>query len=236
MEAVIRAGIRRFTDETGRLWCALADYFIRSGLFEKARDVYEEGIATVMTVRDFSIVFDAYALYEETMLSAKIELRNDQEADGAAAGSDEFDETSDDIDLRLARLERLMDQRPRLLSLVLLRQNPHNVHEWHKRVKVHRLDSAPPPAHTHTPCLCSLSPHPQLFEDAASKVRVYMEAVKTVDYTKAVGKPHSLWVSFAKLYEAEGVLEEARVVFKKVQCMPCHLRAAVHPRLLGCAV
>lgn len=77
VEAVIRAGIRRFTDETGRLWCALADYFNRLGLFDKARDVYEEGLATVMTVRDFSIVFDAYALVEETMLTAKITLRGE---------------------------------------------------------------------------------------------------------------------------------------------------------------
>ncbi len=31
------------------------------GNFEKARDVFEEAIQTVMTVRDFSQVFDAYA-------------------------------------------------------------------------------------------------------------------------------------------------------------------------------
>jgi pre-mRNA-splicing factor SYF1 len=129
VEGVIRAGIRRFTDETGRLWCALADYFIRLGVFEKARDVYEEGMAAVMTVRDFTIVFDAYALYEETMLAAKIDLRNE-------SVGEESEELNEDIDLRLARLERLMDTRPQLLSLVLLRQNPHNVHEWLKRTKV----------------------------------------------------------------------------------------------------
>lgn len=33
--------------QVGRLWTSLADYFIRQGLFEKARDVYEEGIDTV---------------------------------------------------------------------------------------------------------------------------------------------------------------------------------------------
>lgn len=43
---------------------------------------------------------------------------------------------SDDIDLelRLARFEHLMERRLLLLNSVLLRQNPHNVHEWHKRV------------------------------------------------------------------------------------------------------
>ena len=29
-----------------------------------------------------------------------------------------------------------MERRPELLSSVMLRQNPHNVHEWHKRVKL----------------------------------------------------------------------------------------------------
>lgn len=42
-----------------------------------------------------------------------------------------------DLDLRLARFEHMMDRRPILLSSVLLRQNPHNVHEWHKRVKLY---------------------------------------------------------------------------------------------------
>ena len=43
----------------GRLWTSLADYYIRRGMFERARDVYEEGLTSVITVRDFSLVFDA---------------------------------------------------------------------------------------------------------------------------------------------------------------------------------
>ena len=42
-----------------------------------------------------------------------------------------------ELELRLARLEDLMDRRPLLLNSVLLRQNPHNVHEWHKRVQLY---------------------------------------------------------------------------------------------------
>ena len=62
IEPVIRSGLKRFTDEVttethnqachfynialccvqvGRLWCSLADHFIRLGHLEKARDVYE---------------------------------------------------------------------------------------------------------------------------------------------------------------------------------------------------
>jgi len=47
----------RYTDQLGQLWNSLADFYIRSGLFERARDIYEEAIQTVTTVRDFSQVF-----------------------------------------------------------------------------------------------------------------------------------------------------------------------------------
>lgn len=35
--------------------------------------MYEEAIETVVTVRDFTQVFDAYAQFSETMISAKME-------------------------------------------------------------------------------------------------------------------------------------------------------------------
>ena len=41
-----------------------------------------------------------------------------------------------DLELRVARFERLMNRRPELLSSVLLRQNPHNVEEWLKRAQL----------------------------------------------------------------------------------------------------
>ena len=59
-----------------------------------------------------------------------------------------------------------MERRPVLLSSVMLRQNPHNVHEWHKRVK-----------------LFSGQPHKQIL--------TYTEAVTTVD----VDKVNYYWVS-----------------------------------------
>ena len=124
----------------GRLWTSLADFYIRRGLFEKARDVYEEGLATVITVRDFSLIFDAYTQFEESMLSAKMEAAAEDDgpesADGDGENADDngtdflFKDAGDDLDLRLARLEFLMGRRPELLSSVMLRQNPHSVHEW----------------------------------------------------------------------------------------------------------
>ncbi|KAH9626173.1 hypothetical protein KSS87_017697 [Heliosperma pusillum] len=217
VDAIIRGGIRKFTDEVGRLWTSLADYYIRRRLPEKARDVFEEGMMTVVTVRDFSVIFDAYSQFEESMLALKMENMDldDNEEEEMGEGEDEEDEEDVrwdvdlsvskfekkifkgfwlhddyDVDMRLARLEHLMDRRPELANSVLLRQNPHNVEQWHRRVK--------------------------LFEgNPTRQILTYTEAVRTVDPMKAVGKPHTLWVAFAKLYESHNDLANARVIFDK---------------------
>jgi pre-mRNA-splicing factor SYF1 len=56
----------------------------------------------------------------------------------------------------------------------------------------------------------------KLFEkDPARQVATYVEAVKTVDPMKAVGKPHTLWVAFAKMYEKHNRLDSAEDIFKR---------------------
>ncbi|XP_063304466.1 pre-mRNA-splicing factor SYF1 [Pelobates fuscus] len=179
--AIIRGGLTRFTDQRGKLWCALAEYHTRSGHFEKARDVYEEAIQTVTTVRDFTQVFDSYAQFEESVIAAKMETDSEM-------GREEEDDL--DLELRLARFEQLIERRPLLLNGVLLRQNPHNVHEWHKRVQLYQG-----------------KPH--------EIINTYTEAVQTVDPAKATGKPHTLWVSFAKFYEDNGQIDDARAILQR---------------------
>lgn len=190
VEAVIRGGIRRFSHEVGNLWTSLADYYIRMGHFEKARDIYEEGINTVSTVRDFSLIFDAYSQYEESMLAAKMEAA-EQDDDGDA---EDLEAAETEIDLRMFRLEQLMRRQPLLLSSVLLRQNPHNVKEWQKRINLF--------------CEGELA-------DPGKAIMTYTDAVTTVDPQKATGKPHALWVSFARFYEKHGDMDNTRVIFEK---------------------
>ncbi|XP_043699418.1 pre-mRNA-splicing factor SYF1 [Telopea speciosissima] len=219
VDAIIRGGIRKFTDEVGRLWTSLADYYIRRGLPEKARDIYEEGMMTVVTVRDFSVIFDTYSQFEESTLAyvmEQLDLEEDGDIEDGSMEDNAVEVEGDprldfklseskfktkifrgfwlkdvyDVDLRLARLEHLMDRRPELANSVLLRQNPHNVEQWHRRVK--------------------------LFEGNPTKqILTYTEAVRTVDPMKAVGKPHTLWVAFAKLYEDHKDVANARVIFDK---------------------
>lgn len=65
-----------------------------------------------------------------------------------------------------------------LLSSVMLRQNPHNVHEWHKRVK--------------------------LFQGSVERqIQVFTEALRTVDVEKVRVADASLIESSFKLFSWE---------------------------------
>ena len=180
VDPIIRGGLRRFTDMVGTLWNALADYYVRQGNFEKARDVFEEAVLTVATVRDFSLVFDSYAQFEESALNLALE----------SLGDNPTEDEQIDAEMRMARFEALMDRRPLLLSSVLLRQNPHNCDEWQKRVELYH-------------------------DNEAMMVRTYTQAVTTVDASKAQGKLHTLWLSFAKMYETNDDVNEARAILDR---------------------
>nr|CAD1827711.1 unnamed protein product [Ananas comosus var. bracteatus] len=190
VESVLRSGIRQFTDEVGMLWNSLADYYSRRGLYAKARDVFENGLNAVLTARDFGIIFEGYAQFEQSLLAAKLDA-SDGEVDNGYLDDGEFWlNGGDDTDFLIARIELLFDRRPKLLNCVLLRQNPHNVEQWRRRVT--------------------------LFDgDPSTQVSTYVQALKTVDPMKAAGKPHTLWVDFARMYESRNLLDSAEEVFER---------------------
>ena len=190
VEAIVRSGIERFADQRGKLWSGLATYWITRGNFERARDIFEEGVTTVMTVRDFTLVFDSYAEFEESIIGTLMEA--------AAARSDKgkVNEDADfDLDIRMMRFEQLMDRRPFLVNDVLLRQNPDNVTEWEKRVALWG-------------------------ENKNEVVQTYTDAIAAVQPRKAVGRFHELWTNYAKFYEDGGDLRNARIIMEKAVKVP----------------
>ncbi|KAJ8904211.1 hypothetical protein NDN08_000736 [Rhodosorus marinus] len=184
VNAFIRGGIRAAKEESGDLWVSLAEYYARSGIFERARDVYEEALKSVTTVRDFAVIFDSYSSFEEAMITSKL---------GSIDPNQPDEEKNMDLEILVCRLERLTERRPYLLSSVILRQNPHNVHEWHKRARLYIKH-----------------------EDTVGAVNAYTQAVRTVDPWKAAnGKSHTLWLAFAYFYENHKDLASARKVYEK---------------------
>ena len=202
VDPIIRGGLRRFTDMVGALWNALADYYIRQGNFEKARDIYEEAVLTVTTVRDFSQVFDSYAQFEESSLNMALE--------GLGDLPDEDSQT--DAEMRMARFEELMDRRPLLLSSVLIRQNPNNVEEWQKRVAL--FDEQPEKAaQTYTEAVTTIEPKEaqgnlhelwisfaKMYEglDDISQARIVFDKAVLVDYLK-VENLADVWCEYGEM-------------------------------------
>lgn len=128
-DIIRRDGLAVYKDQAGRLWNGLATYWIKMGDFDKARSIFEEGMASVMTVRDFTQVFDTYAEFYESSISALMDAVADEEE-----GSEEAKETEAELDQQMKDFEALMDRRPFLVNDVLLRRNPNDVQEWEKRI------------------------------------------------------------------------------------------------------
>ena len=190
VEKIVRSGIERFSDQGGILFARLATYWITRGNFERARDIFEEGITTVMTVRDFTLVFDAYVEFEESIIGTLMDAATLRSKKGKVNEDADFD-----LDIRMMRFEQLMDRRPFLVNDVLLRQNPNNIVEWEKRVALWG-------------------------DNATEVVQTYTDAIAAVKPRQAVGKFHELWLSYAKLYEEGGDLSTARVIMEKAVKVP----------------
>ena len=128
---VHKDGLAVYKDQAGRLWTGLATYWIKRGEFDRAKETFETGIASVLTIRDFTQIFDAYAEFSESVISGIMEeLANPDEEDEDL----DVKETEEELDAKMKEFEELMDRRPFLVNDVLLRRNPNDVQEWEKRV------------------------------------------------------------------------------------------------------
>lgn len=54
------------------MWVSLANFYIRQGLFEKARDIFEEALSKISTSRDFGLIFNSYLKFEEQLIKSEI--------------------------------------------------------------------------------------------------------------------------------------------------------------------
>nr|ODN91231.1 pre-mRNA-splicing factor SYF1 [Cryptococcus depauperatus CBS 7841] len=178
---VERDGLKVYQDQAGRLWTGLATYWIKRGEFERAGATFERGLAVVVTIRDFTQIFDAYAEFSETMISTLMDALADEEN----LEDEDFDveETEQELDERMKKFEELMDRRPFLVNEVLLRRNPNEVVEWGKRIALYG-------------------------DDDAQVIATYVKALDTIDPRKSTGPFYPLYVNFARYYEEGGSKDE----------------------------
>ncbi|KAH7983955.1 hypothetical protein HPB52_015750 [Rhipicephalus sanguineus] len=69
VDAIIRGGLRRYTDQIGQLWNSLADYYIRAGLFERIINTFTEAVQTIdpkLATGKLNVLWVSFAkFYEE---------------------------------------------------------------------------------------------------------------------------------------------------------------------------
>jgi pre-mRNA-splicing factor SYF1 len=194
-------GLSVYKDQAGRLWTGLATYWIKRGEFDRATATFEKGLATVLTIRDFTQIFDAYAEFSETMISTLMDALADE--DNLEDEDFDAEDTEKDLDERMKAFEVLMDRRPFLVNEVLIRRNPHEVVEWEKRIALYGNNDE-------------------------KVVETYIKALDTISPRKATGPLYPLYVNFAKFYEEGGSVNaetgesatepnitEARKIFEK---------------------
>ncbi|CAI4219860.1 unnamed protein product [Parascedosporium putredinis] len=219
-ERLIRTGLARFPDQRGKLWCGLAAYWVRKGSLDHARDIFEEGITTVMTVRDFALIFDSYVQFEESVIDSLMESTEHHHADA------DFE-----LDLRIMHFDQLMDRRPFLLNDLHLRQNPNNVAEWEKRAILWG-DNAAEVIRTYTDAIVAIQPRKaygafhQLWTNYAKfyekggdlqTARVIMEKAVKVPF-KSVAELADMWIEWAEMELRNDNFNDAvRVMAKAVQ-------------------
>ncbi|KNZ75336.1 Pre-mRNA-splicing factor SYF1 [Termitomyces sp. J132] len=186
-------GLAIYKDQAGRLWTGLATYWIKRAEFDRAKETFENGLKSVLTIRDFTQIFDAYAEFGESLISAlmsSLENEDDESEEEAA-------ETERELDAKIAEFEDLTDRRPFLVNDVLIRRNPNDVQEWEKRIALWG-------------------------EDDEKVAATYTKALDTINPRKATANLHRLYINFAKFYEEGGVtgqaeedLDSARKIFEK---------------------
>ncbi|KAH9004910.1 spliceosome complex protein [Lactarius hatsudake] len=196
IEKIVREdGLAVYKDQAGRLWTGLATYWIKRGEFEHAKETFETGIATVLTIRDFTQIFDCLCRIQR--------LADPDEED------EDFDakETEEELDAKMKEFEELMDRRPFLVNDVLLRRNPNDVQEWEKRVALWGQNDEKV-AETYTQALSTIASR----RATANFHRLYINFAKFYEEGGTAGEAE------ADLASARKVLEKAtKVNFKNVE-------------------
>ncbi|KAA0150252.1 hypothetical protein FNF31_07060 [Cafeteria roenbergensis] len=224
VERIFEAGIRRFSDEVGRLWCAHAAYHVRLGQFERARDIYEAALAKVGTVRDFSAVFDAYWQFEELLVEARVARQAEAEAEeGADDGAEDEAVAPPPLDAASCALELHALRTGGAEGLASVSGGGAGVSQAQAlrsevQLRLERLEALV----ARRPLLLSavlLRQNPHNVREwlrradeyssrgqAADVARTLGEAVRTVDpFQAAGGRARDLWVRLAKEYEKSAV-------------------------------
>ena len=107
MEKVLRCLLKKFPENSGMIWCSLGNYHILTGNLPVAHFVLEEGVNSTKSLKDFSMIYDAYYKLEESLLESLFSIAD-------SAGHSVVDQT--EMELLSIRIQRLLDDRETLVN------------------------------------------------------------------------------------------------------------------------
>ncbi|KAF4604099.1 pre-mRNA-splicing factor syf1 [Pleurotus pulmonarius] len=242
-----RDGLHVYKDQAGRLWTGLATYWIKRGEFDRAKETFEFGLKSVLTIRDFTQIFEAYSEFCESLMSAMMESLEDEEDEAEAA------ETQQELDLKMKEFEELMDRRPFLVNDVLIRRNPNDVQEWEKRVALWGDDDQKV-AETYTKALESINPRKatanfhhlyinfaRFYEDGGTtksaeqdldSARKILEKATKVNF-KAVEDLAEVWCEWSEMELRNENYDEAVRVMQRATAIPKNTKINYHDHTLS---
>ena len=240
IDKLIRHGIQKYTDEVGNLWVTLANYYIKLGLIDKVREIFEEALEKVLTVRDFSLVFNAYLNFEKNIM--KQNLFNDEDEGDMDFEEEIKNEKNDDSKLNnfeIKELENALDElnikeigknnkdkkRRKSKNKELLEESNNNIDDKKfNLIRVNNLIQRRPFLLNSTilrrnPNNCNewlkridLSKEKKDFNFIKN---MYEEALNTIKINEAYGKLSDIYISYAHFYEENNDIKKANEIFYK---------------------
>ncbi|KAI6116899.1 hypothetical protein EDD16DRAFT_1590957 [Pisolithus croceorrhizus] len=217
IERIVRKdGLEVYKDQAGRLWTGLATYWIKRGEFDRAKTTFEAGIASVLTIRDFTQIFQAYTEFCESIISAMMESLENPDED---EDEEDIKGTEREVDIRMKEFDELINRRPFLLTTSSYDgtrttfRNGRN--EWH-----YGADDDEKVAETYTQALQTINPRKATGQSKATKVNF-----------KTVEDLAEIWCEWAEMELRQENYDEAIRVMQRAAAIPKNTKVNYHDHL-----
>ena len=233
VDKVIRHGIKKYTDEVGNLWVTLANYYIKMGLIEKAREIFEEALENILTVRDFSLIFNAYLNFEQEMMKQNLFNNNKLDNDNLETKEEKINNNNLQS-LELKELENALvdlnieeiDNKDEIKEEELNENNSNKDSNLKKFnfIRVNNLLQRRPFLLNST----ILRRNPNNVAEWLKRIELmkdkndfnltknlYEESLNTIKINEAYGNLSELYISYANFYEENNNIKKANEIYYK---------------------
>ena len=234
VDKVIRHGIKKYTDEVGNLWVTLANYYIKMSLIEKAREIFEEALENILTVRDFSLIFNAYLNFEQEMMKQNLFNNNNLDNNNNLETKEEKINNNNLQSLELKELENALvdlnieeiDNKDEIKEEELNENNSNKDSNLKKFnfIRVNNLLQRRPFLLNST----ILRRNPNNVAEWLKRIELmkdkndfnltknlYEESLNTIKINEAYGNLSELYISYANFYEENNNIKKANEIYYK---------------------